>query len=119
MKNTKLVYTDDPKRSQRCPRCKEYISECNCVPEFDPSRWDKTAVLRIEKSGRGGKVVTVIDRLPGNENFLKDLAKILKTKLGTGGTFRREGINGIIELQGDKRDLVRDIFSKMGYKCKG
>ncbi|MCX7771161.1 MAG: translation initiation factor [Proteobacteria bacterium] len=119
MKDTKLVYTDDPKNSQRCPRCREFLSECICGPEADPTKWDKVAVLRIEKSGRGGKIVTVIDKLPGNENFLKNLAKSLKSKLGTGGTYKRDGANGIIELQGDKREQIKEIFSKLGYNCKG
>ncbi len=119
MKETKLVYTDDPKKAQKCPRCREYISECQCDSQLDLSKWDKIVVLRIEKCGRGGKIVTVIDKLPGNEEFLKNLAKELKTKLGTGGTFRREGINGIIELQGDRRDKIKQILSKMNITCKG
>lgn len=119
MKETKLVYTDDPKNSQKCPKCKEYLSECQCFPEMDINKWDKTVVLKIEKSGRGGKIVTLIERLPGNEDFLKNLAKTLKTKLGTGGTYKREGLSGIIELQGDRRDKIREILAKMNITCKG
>ena len=119
MRDTKLIYTDDPKKNQKCPKCREYISECECAPQLELSKWDKVAVLRVEKSGRGGKIVTVIDRLPSNEEFLKILAKELKTKLGTGGTFRCEGTNGIIEIQGDKREKIKEILSRRNITCKG
>jgi translation initiation factor 1 len=36
------------------------------------------AKLRMEKKGRGGKMVTVIDGLPRNDAFLKELAAELK-----------------------------------------
>lgn len=78
-----------------------------------------TAVFRIEKSGRGGKTVTVIDQLPRQETFLKDLCKELKNKCGTGGTYLMEGQAGIIEIQGDKRDQIKMIFEKKGIRFKG
>lgn len=119
MKDTKIVYTDDPKLSQKCPKCKEFISQCKCIPEVDPKNVKFVALLRIEKAGRGGKTVTIIERLPSNETYLKELSKTLKNKLGTGGTYKRDGLNGIIELQGDKRQQVKEIFEKMGISCKG
>ena len=36
--------------------------------------------VTIEKKGRGGKTVTVITGFVGNENDLKTLGKLLKTK---------------------------------------
>lgn len=119
MKDTRMVYTDDPKLSQRCPKCKEYLIECECAPQVDPSKIDFNPVLRIEKSGRAGKVVTVIDKLPGNDKYLKELSKTLKTRCGTGGTYRRDGTNGIIEIQGDKREQIRAILKDMNIICKG
>jgi translation initiation factor 1 len=55
-----------------------------------------------------GKPVTVIDGLPNDKELLKQLAKFLKIKLATGGTFREE--EGRIELQGDQRQRVKQIF---------
>src|SRR4029077_17620265 len=58
------------------------------------------AKLRMEKNGRGGKTVTVVDNLPNNAAFLKELCQDLKRTCGTGGTVT----DGAIELQGDLRD---------------
>jgi translation initiation factor 1 (eIF-1/SUI1) len=40
----------------------------------------------MEKKRRGGKTVTVVDGLPQNAAFLKDLCQNLKPACGTGGT---------------------------------
>jgi translation initiation factor 1 len=82
------------------------------VPKF-------VAVLRIEKQGRGGKTVTVIDGLPKNELFLKDLTTRLKKQCGTGGTYAMDGRDGLIEIQGDKREQVRMLLLKSGIRSKG
>lgn len=73
------------------------------------------AKLRIEKSGRSGKTVTVIDGLPGNAEFLKQLGQELKRACGTGGAVLETGV----ELQGDLRDRVREFLAKKGFVVKG
>jgi translation initiation factor 1 len=118
-KDTRLVYSTDPEMNRKCPRCKEVVSECTCVPEPEVKEYKFVAVLRIEKQGRGGKTVTVIDRLPKNEPFLKNLTTLLKKKCGAGGTYLTSGKDGVIEIQGDKRDLVRAALEKEGIKSKG
>lgn len=118
-KDTRLVYSTDPALNEKCPRCKEVKSECTCEPEVDPKSYKFVAVLRIEKQGRGGKTVTVIDRLPKQELFLKDLTTKLKKKCGSGGTYLTDGKDGVIEIQGDKRDLIRAALAKEGISCKG
>lgn len=115
----RLVYSTDPKLNQRCPKCKELLSECTCEKEVDPKAYKFFAVLRIEKQGRGGKTVTVIDQLPKNELFLKNLTTLLKKKCGSGGTYLLDGKEGVIEIQGDKRDLVRQTLEKEGIRSKG
>jgi len=119
VKDTRLVYSTDPALNQKCDKCKEVLSECICVAEVDPKAYKFIAVLRIEKQGRGGKTVTVIDRLPKNELFLKNLTTTLKKKCGSGGTYLMESRDGIIEIQGDKRDLIRPALLKEGIKSKG
>lgn len=119
MKNTRLVYSTDPAQNQKCPRCKELVSECTCAPQVELKSNNFVAVMRIEKNGRGGKTVTVIDALPKIEIFLKDLTKELKTKCGSGGTFLMDGRDGVIEIQGDKREQIRKLFEQKGYKLKG
>ncbi len=95
------------------------MPECQCPDEAVPDDKKITAVLRIEKSGRKGKIVTVIDRLPRSESFLKELLKILKTKCGTGGTFYISPDSGTIEIQGEHRDKLRSLLEKEGIKVKG
>lgn len=119
MKDTRLVYSTDPALNKKCVKCKEVVSECTCEPETDPKGYKFVAVLRIEKQGRGGKTVTVIDRLPKNELFLKNLTTTLKKKCGSGGTYLMDGRDGIIEIQGEKKDLVKQVLEKEGIKSKG
>jgi translation initiation factor 1 len=78
-----------------------------------------TAVFRLEKNGRGGKTVTVIDGFPKNEVFLKDLTKLCKVQCGVGGSYQIGEKSGIIEIQGDKRDQVKKILESRGIKYKG
>ncbi|MEW6057212.1 MAG: stress response translation initiation inhibitor YciH [Bdellovibrionota bacterium] len=118
-KDTKLVYSTDPKLNQRCPKCKELVSECACPPQVHVKDYKFVAVLRIEKSGRAGKTVTVIDQLPKSEIFLKELTTKLKKKCGSGGTYLMDGKEGVIEIQGDKRELIRDLLAKEGIRSKG
>lgn len=73
------------------------------------------AKLRLEKTGRGGKTVTVIDGLPRNAAFLKELGHELKRACGTGGAV----LDGAIELQGDLRDRVRDLLTRRNVIVKG
>lgn len=69
----------------------------------------------MEKSGRGGKTVTVVYDLPNNAAFLKELCGELKRACGTGGSTT----DSTIELQGDIRDRVRAHLSKKGFLVKG
>jgi translation initiation factor 1 len=43
---------------------------------------------------------------------LKDITKQLKTKIGTGGTFKE----GQIILQGDHREAAKGLLAEMGFK---
>jgi translation initiation factor 1 len=118
-KTTRLVYSSDPELNRKCAKCKEVVSECTCEPEVDPKSYKFVAVLRIEKNGRGGKTVTVIDRLPKNEVFLKELTTKFKKKCGTGGTYLTSGKDGVIEIQGDHREVIRTLLEKEGIRSKG
>lgn len=74
-----------------------------------------TAKLRLEKKGRGGKSVTVVDGLPRNRAFVDALARELKQALGTGGT----ALDGVIEIQGDRRDRLRELLEAKHFRVKG
>ncbi len=117
VRDTRLVWSDDPKDKAKVEG-KSGLKK----PKSDGSvvvANNYVAVFRIEKNGRGGKTVTVIDQLPKHETFLKDLCKELKSKCGSGGTFEMNSNGGSIEIQGDKRAAIQQIFDKKGIRYKG
>ena len=73
-------------------------------------------IVRVgrETKGRKGAGVSVITGVPLHPEGLKDLAKQLKQKCGTGGTVKGR----VIEIQGDHRDLLVAEMEKLGYKVK-
>jgi len=118
MGDTELVYSTDQSVNKHCPSCKKLVPECQCKKTVASNKSIIRAVLRIEKAHRGGKDVTVIDKLPADTSFLSDLAQILKKKCGCGGTFRVLDNTGVVEIQGDKRDAVRTELNKQGIGCR-
>lgn len=106
-----FVYSTD---SSWCPKCKQ--SPCACSrasqPAAAPGRGP--AKMRLEKSGRGGKAVTVLFELPLDEAEMKELLKALKTRCGTGGALK----DGKLEIQGDQREKIEAVLSERGLKVK-
>jgi translation initiation factor 1 len=115
-RNGRIVYSTDVGRV--CPGCGWPARDCRCsaatsTEEDIPARL--VAKLRIEKKGRGGKTVTVVDGLPRNAGFLKDLSHELKRACGTGGSVAA----GAVELQGDLRDRAREFLVRKGFVVRG
>ena len=73
-------------------------------------------VIRIhrETKGRKGKGVILIKGLQLDEKALKELAKEIKKRTGTGGSVK----DFVIEIQGDQRELVKTLLEKKGYTVK-
>ncbi len=67
--------------------------------------------VRIEKNGRGGKIVTIVAGFVGSDADLKALARLLKTKCGVGGSQKE----GEILVQGDFKEKVIQILKSEGY----
>lgn len=115
-KNGRLLYSTD--KGRVCPKCGWPEKECRCSQNLqaeEPVPAKIVAKLRIEKSGRGGKTVTVVDGLPKNREFLKNLAGELKRACGTGGTTGETSV----EIQGDQRETLRALLVSRGWVVKG
>lgn len=79
---------------------------------LDPG--DQLLYVSIDRKKRKGKEVTLVEGFVGTQEDLKDLAKILKSKCGVGGTAK----DGEIIIQGNFKDKVADILTTEGYKVK-
>lgn len=73
-------------------------------------------IVRIQKqtSGRKGKGVCLISGIDADDATLASLAAELKKKCGCGGAVKE----GIIEIQGDKRELLKSLLEAKGMKVK-
>jgi translation initiation factor 1 len=99
-----------------CATCGWPANDCKCSSKVEEKIPSKVVVkLRLEKKGRGGKIVTVLDGLPQNSDFLEGLAKDLKKSLGTGGSV----VGATIELQGEWRERLRVLLPSKNLSVRG
>jgi translation initiation factor 1 len=72
--------------------------------------------LKIEASrkGKGGKTVTIVSGFQVSPETLISLTKTLKNQCGAGGAMK----DNTIEIQGDHRQKLLEIVTKLGYKAK-
>jgi translation initiation factor 1 len=81
------------------------------IGDFDRSG-PARAVVRYERSGRGGKEVTVIEQLGLKDAELQVWVKQLKAALGCGGSVEAD----TIMLQGDHRKRLPAILTQRGVR---
>lgn len=100
--NSRLVYSTDTGR----------IDE----PKAIVARPKGDGIVRIARqtSGRKGKGVCLITGVDVDDAALEKLAAELKKKCGCGGAVK----DGVIEIQGDKRDLLKQLLEAKGMKVK-
>ena len=100
-----MVYSTNP----------DYQFEQEEIPEQEtlPAKEQKL-IVKIDKKGRGGKQVTVVEGFIGKDEDLEDLGKMLKSKCGVGGAVKE----GLILVQGDQRDKITNILTTLGYRAK-
>ena len=100
--NSRLVYSTDTGRIKQ--------------EDVKPQRAKGDGIVRIQRqtSGRKGKGVCLITGVDLDDAALDKLAAELKKKCGCGGSVK----DGIIEIQGDKRDLLKQLLEAKGMKVK-
>ena len=109
-----LVYSTEA-GGRMCPDCGAPMAQCRCK-QIKARAPATDGIVRVshETKGRKGKGVTVVKGLALDAAALAALGKQLKTACGSGGTVKE----GIIEIQGDHRELVIAALSKQGYTVK-
>lgn len=111
--NGGLVYSSE--HGRMCPGCGKPVAACLCrnsTAEKPPG----DGIVRVgrQTKGRKGKGVSLVSGVPLPPDELKQLAQELKKKCGTGGTLK----DGVIEIQGDHRDLLVELLKARGWKVK-
>ena len=90
----------------------DFHYETNEEPEEETLPKEQQSLrIRLDKKGRGGKVVTLITGFRGTSADLTTLAKALKVQCGVGGSAKE----GEILLQGDFRQKALEWLQKSGY----
>jgi translation initiation factor 1 len=110
--NSRLVYSSESGRI--CPDCSRPVAQCSCRAKTSRPAGDGIVRVQRETKGRGGKTVTLVTGVPLDEAGVKNLAGELKKRCGSGGTLKE----GVIEIQGDHRDLLVSELERRGYKVK-
>ncbi len=78
------------------------------LKELDKS--ETHVVVRMELR-KWGKPMTVIQGLPKTGKSIEEVAHKLKARLATGGTVK----DGLVMLQGDHRNRIKDELVKLGF----
>lgn len=111
----RTVYSTESGRISTCPTCGEPYKVCHCEQSATPVK-KSDGIVRVmrDRKQRGGKTVTVISGIHGEEKTITALAQQLKKLCGSGGTIK----DGNIEIQGDHCDKIITKLTALGYKVK-
>ena len=71
-------------------------------------------IVRLDRKGRGGKSVTVVEGLQISKKNREALLRELKAGLGTGGTVKDMSL----EIQGDHCAALITALTKMGFRVR-
>jgi translation initiation factor 1 len=107
-----LVYSTDTGRT--CPDCGHPAKQCCCNKGENRQQDDGVVRVSRQTKGRKGNGVCLITGVDLGEAELKKLAKQLKKKCGAGGAVK----NGVIEIQGNQREILVDTLIKLGFRAK-
>lgn len=70
--------------------------------------------VSLDSRQRKGKTVTLVQGFTGTEDDLKELAKLLKSKCGVGGSVK----DGEIIIQGEVKEKVLAILRDSKYRVR-
>ena len=107
-----LVYST--RHGEMCPACGNPVARCVCRQGKPTTAAGGVVRVQRETKGRKGKGVTVITGIPLGPSELAELAAQLKRKCGSGGTVK----DGVIEIQGDHRDLLVEELTARGWAVR-
>lgn len=108
-----LVYSTETGRV--CSGCGKPSAACVCKQlAAVAAMGDGQVRVGRETKGRAGKTVTVVRGLALLPDALAELARALKQRCGTGGSV----VDGVIEIQGEHRDVVLAELLKKGFKAR-
>lgn len=100
-------------RPPQCERCGKLEAECQCPPPSEirtpPGKQRPRIGLERRKAKR---LVTTIRDLADEGDHLPALLTKLKNVCGAGGAVQ----DGVLELQGDQQQRVREALTKLGYR---
>ena len=109
----RVVYSTD--EGVHCKECGKPGKKCECASQKASRIVGNGSVrVRLEKSGRAGKTVSVVRGLPVTEAELAKLGTELKKVCGTGGSVK----NDTIEIQGDFVERLLAELIKRGFPAK-
>jgi translation initiation factor 1 len=116
MSSSRIVYSTG--QGRRCPECGRAATECRCrrSKPAEPVAPAGDGIVRVgrETKGRKGKGVTIVRGIPLTGDALAELATRLKKRCGSGGTVEA----GVIEIQGEHRDVIVEELGKLGYTVR-
>ena len=109
----RVVYSTDPQEDKPA-KAEVQAPGANPAGPIATRQRNQPVIVGIERKGRGGKTVSVITGVMSHPAGKEALLKLLKNKLGTGGTLKDD----VLEIQGDHRDQIVELLNGLGYKAK-
>ena len=114
MPSNRVVYDTAVGRTDHCSNCRRRVEACVCPKPARRQAGDGIVRIWRDRKGRGGKTVTVVAGLPGDQAALSEIAATLKRLCGSGGTVS----DANVEIQGDHRERVAARLTELGYRVK-
>ncbi len=115
IKTTPAAIVRPPVGPAVCPECLREPCTCTRAAATGTKPKSQREPIRVSyRRTHKGSGITLIERLPMHPAGKEELLKSLKKRLGVGGTCKQ----GILELQGDHRTMVKKELEAIGFKVR-